>query len=221
MSSKRDIATANETGFSGKVVRALLFVRLDFASGVQRYHTEIGPKTATHPIYGSESYLGVGDFGGLSSEVAESISSSPVGLRLSLTGIKSSLINTALTDDYFRRSAEIMIGLENESGALLADPEILFSGYMDHVEVALTQGLGQMTLYLESRGTNLLTASNKRYTDEDKQREVNGDLFAEYVYRMLDLSIRWGGRDINWSGRGSVGDYPGGGRQPYITFERG
>ena len=62
--SKRDISAANEAAITAKVLRPIIFARLDFASGVQRFHTEIGPKQATHPIHGSESYTGLGDFGG-------------------------------------------------------------------------------------------------------------------------------------------------------------
>jgi len=208
MTSKRDIAVANATGFSSRVVRALLFVRLDFLGGVERYHTEIGPKTATHPIYGAEVYTGLGDFGGLSSAVKESIDSAPAGLSVSLTGIRSSLITSTLTDDYFRRSAEVMIGLEDETGTLLANPEILFSGYMDKVDIALGKRTGQMTMNLESRGTNLLRSSDWRFTDEDKQIEVSGDLFAEYIYRMADLQLVWGGKNPTQGSGGGGGVDP-------------
>lgn len=192
MTSKRTISTNNESGFLDQVVAAILFARLDFSSGVQRLHTEIGDRTITHPVHGSETYTGIGDFGGLSSEVVESISGAPASLSISLTGVKSAFINDALVDDYFRRDADVLIGLVNSSGTLLDDPEYLFSGYMDKVDITLSQGLAQMTLICESRGTNLLTAPDNRFTDEDKQSEVSGDLAGEYIYRMRDLELSWG-----------------------------
>ena len=197
MTSKRTIAAANETAFSDRVVKLVLYARLDFAAGVQRFHTEIGPKTAVHPIHGSESYLGVGDFGGISSKVVESISGAPKSLSISLSGVSGALLNSALTDDYFRRDAEVMVGLEDGAGDSIEDPEILFSGFMDKVNITLGDGLASMTLICESRGTNLLRASDFRFTDEDKQREVTGDLGAEYVWRMEDLQLTWGGRGVN------------------------
>lgn len=200
MTSKRTITATNETGTLQRVVKPVIFARLDFSSGVQRFHTEIGPKTAVHPIHGSESYTGVGDFGGLSSDVKETTSGAPANLQLTLTGLDATLINISLTDDYFRREAEIMLGLEDASGVLLDDPEILFSGYMDKIDVVLQAGFAQMTLNLESRGTNLLTASDKRFTDEDKQIEVAGDLIGEYIYRQSDLQLRWGTQGVFGSG---------------------
>ncbi len=193
MTSKRSISASNETGFLAQVVRPILFGRFDFSSGVQRLHTEIGPRTVVHPVHGSESYTGLGDFGGISSEVVESISGAPASLSISLTGVKSAFINDALVDDYFRRDADVLIGLVDDAGDLLDDPEYLFSGFMDKVDIVLSQGLAQMTLICESRGTNLLRAPDNRYTDEDKQAEVNGDLAGEYIFRMQDLELSWGG----------------------------
>lgn len=197
MTSKRTISAANETATLSQVVKAVLFARLDFFSGVIRVHTDIGPRTATHPVFGAEVYDGIGDFGGISSDVVESVNPAPVQLRLSLTGIKSSLIATALTDDYFRRDAEIMLGLDDSAGVLVDDPEILFSGYMDKIDMTLGDGSGTMTLNLESRATNLLRSSDQRYTDEDKQAESPGDRAANYIYRMLDLQLRWGDAFFN------------------------
>jgi len=212
MTSKRSIASANETGFLDQVVKPVLFARLDFSSGVQRLHTEIGDRTITHPVHGSETYTGIGDFGGVSSQVIESISGAPASLSISLTGVKSAFITDALTDDYFRRDADVLIGLDDVSGTLLADPEYLFSGYMDKVDIVLSEGLAQMTLVCESRGTNLLSAPDNRFTDEDKQAEVSGDLSGEYIYRMEDLNLSWGKFGVTLTGNpaDNSGRNPGG-----------
>ena len=196
MTSKRSITAANETALLAQLVKPVYFTRLDFSSGVERYHTEIGPTTATHPIHGAEVYTGIGDFGGIDGAIVESVSGAPQAIKLTLTGVKSSLINMSLVDDYYRRDAEIMLGLEDEAGALIADPEIVFSGFMDKIDISLTQAVGQMTLTCESRGTNLQRASDWRFTDEDKQIEVNGDLLGEYIYRMADLQLFWGDREF-------------------------
>jgi len=213
MTSKRTISATNETGTLQKVVKPVFYARLDFSSGVQRFHTEIGPRTVTHPTFGAEAYIGIGDFGGISSEVKESTTGTPHAVILSLTGLKASLINLALTDDYFRRNAEIMVSLEDGDGVLLDDPVILFSGYMDKVDVALGEGLASLSMVLESRGTNLLTSSDWRYTDEDKQEEVSGDLAGQYIWQMIDLQLMWGGQRVYGSGGGSDGGgTPGGPR---------
>lgn len=208
MTSKREITATNETALLGAVVRPIVFARLDFSSGVQRYHTGIGPKTAVHPTHGSESYTGIGDFGGIQGDVVESVSQASQALQLTLSGVNATLVNIALVDDYYRRDAEIMLGLEDASGTLVDDPVILFSGFMEYMTVALKEKQGNIVLRCEGRGSNLRTSSDVRFTDEDKQREVSGDLFAEYVYRMADLELFWGDREFtsplpNNGGRGS------------------
>lgn len=199
----RDISNDNITALNASVVRPILFCRMDFASGVKRFHTEIGPRSATHPIYGAETYLGIGAFGGISGDAKESISTAPNSIQLSLTGVDPSLISDALTDDYHRRDIELMFGFDDENSDLIDDPVILWSGYMDHVLIALGKNNAELTMVCESRATNLRGASGKRFTDEDLQATYSGDLAGEYIYRMVDISLKWGGENVgNRSGPG-------------------
>ena len=149
-----------------------------------------------HPLYGAETYEGIGDFGGITGDVRESISSSPNGVQLSLTGVDPAYVSQALTDDYHRRDVELLFGFDDEQGELLDDPVILWSGYMDHVIITLGQQMAELTLICESRGTNGAGASGLRFTDEDKQAVNPGDRVAEYLYRMMDLVLKWGGENV-------------------------
>jgi hypothetical protein len=85
MTSKRTISALNEGALNARVVRPILFLRLDFFTGVKRFHTEIGDRDAVHPIFGNETYTGVGDFGGISSNITESIAQAPQAVKFSLT----------------------------------------------------------------------------------------------------------------------------------------
>jgi len=195
----RDISIDNINALNSAVIRPILFARLDFASGVKRFHTEIGPRIAVHPIYGSETYSGVGDFGGITGDIKESISLAPNGVSLSLTGVDPALIEDAKTDDYHRRDIELMFGFDDVNGVLIDDPVIVWSGYMDHVIISLGQHTAELTMICESRGTNGRGRSDIRFTDEDKQITDSGDLIAEYVFRMADLQIKWGGEQVQGS----------------------
>lgn len=193
----RDISAANISAIKDSVVRPILFVRLDFDLGVQRFHTEIGPRTATHPTHGAEVYTGVGDFGGITGDVTESIGNAPQAVRLALSGINSTLITESLGDDYHRRDVDIMLGLDNSSGQLVSDPVILWSGYMDKPGYTFSQGRADMIMTCESKATILQETPDLRFTDEQLQADFTGDLAAEYVYRMADLILEWGGNNGN------------------------
>ncbi len=206
MTSKRTITTLNQNAVLAQIVRPIMFARMAFSSGVQRLHTEIGPRTAVHPIFGSEVYTGIGDFGGIVSDIKESISVAPESIKLAITGVKSSFINIALDDDYYRRDIELMFGFDDENGVLLDDPVILWSGFMDKVDINLGEGIGALTLTCESRATNLKGASDLRFTDEDLQAAFTGDLAGEYIFRMADLQIKWGpGGAVSTSTTGTPG----------------
>jgi len=200
----RDISATNITAMMSAVVRPIIFARFDFASGVKRFHTEIGPRIAVHPIFGSETYLGVGSFGGMTSDVKETISLSHASLQLSLTGVDPALISDALTDDYHRRDVDLMIGLDDVNGVLVDDPVLLWSGFMDHAIINLGEQSAEMTLVCEDRSTNLRGRCDLRFTDEDMQAVHTGDRIAEYAYRMVDLQIKWGGDQVNSGGGGRL-----------------
>jgi len=197
--SIRDISAANIAAIKSAVVRPIIFVRLDFDTGVQRFHTEIGPRTATHPVYGSETYTGLGDFGGITGEVTESIGNAPQAVRIALSGINGTLISESLAEDYHRRDVDIMLGLDNASGQLVGDPVVLWGGYMDKPGFTFEQGKADLIMTCESKATLLQDRPDVRFTDEQLQSDYTGDLAAEYVFRMQDLVLEWGGGDGNSS----------------------
>jgi hypothetical protein len=213
MTSKRDITTLNQNAILAQDVRPIMFARMAFSSGVRRLHTEIGSRTATHPIFGAESYIGIGDFGGMTSDIKESISVAPDSISIAISGVSSVFVDIALDDDYYRRDIELMFGFDDEDGVLLDDPVIVYSGFMDKAGISVGAGKAEITLTCESRATNLQTASDLRFSDEDLQAAVTGDKAGEYIYRMSDLVINWGGDSITqltstsgWStGSGSYG----------------
>ncbi len=212
MTSKRNITADNQTATLSRVVRPIMFARMAFSSGVQRLHTEIGPRTATHPIFGAEQYIGIGDFGGMTSDIKESISVAPESVSIAISGVSSVFVNIALDDDYYRRDIELMFGFDDPTGVLEDDPVIVYSGFMDSASISLGHGTAEITLSCESRATNLAKASDLRFSDEDKQAANSGDLAGEYIFRMSDLVLNWGGDTIQQQS-GSGGGGGGGGRR--------
>jgi hypothetical protein len=163
MTSKRTISALNEGALNARVVRPILFLRLDFFTGVKRFHTEIGDRDAVHPIFGNETYTGVGDFGGISSNITESIAQAPQAVKFSLT--------------------EAMFGFDDENATLIDDPVIVWSGFMDKVDITLGNNTAEMTMTCESRATIGQQSSDLRFSDEDLQAAVTGELGGEYIFR--------------------------------------
>ena len=189
----RDITATNQTATLERVVRPVIYGRFAFSSGVKRFHTQIGPRTAVHPVFGSESYIGVGDFGGITVDVVESVSNAAEAIKVSLSAINSGLVSDALTDDYHGRDVDFLVGFDDANGDLVDDPVELWSGYMDTVEIALSERTAEMTLTAESRALIGRRASDLRFTDEQLQHDFTGDLAGEYIFRMPDLVLAFGG----------------------------
>ena len=161
-----------------------------------------------HPIHGSESYTGLGDFGGITSDVTESVSSAAQPLKIGLSGVNATLISDVLsTDDYHRREIELMFGFDDAAGDLITDPVILYGGYMDKAEIILGAGRADISLTCESRASILRGNSDLRFTDEQLQADYTGDLAGEYIFRMLDLVLKIGDKIAQAGGGG--GSYRG------------
>jgi len=200
--STRDISNDNITALNAKLVRPIAFVRMDFDSGVKRFHTEIGPRTAVHPVYGSEVYTGIGDFGGLTTDITESTSSAAQVVKFGLSGVNPTLIADVMaSDDYHRREIELMFGFDDENGDLIDDPVIVFGGYMDKADIIFGEGKADISLSCESRASILQGNSDLRFTDEQMQTDYSGDLAGEYIYRMLDIVLKIGGAKGNTASR--------------------
>lgn len=200
--SKREISALNEAATLTRPVRPILFARMDFATTPRMVHTEIGPRLVTHPIYGTEEYVGIGDFGGMTTDLVESVSNAAQSIKLSITGIKKDYMRGVLTDDYHRRSIDLMFGFDDENSELVDDPVIIDSRFMDKADINLGEQTADITLTCESRAIDLQGSSDLRFTDEDLQIEFPGDLAGEYIFRMADLVLKWGGDRIQQTSSG-------------------
>lgn len=96
----------------------------------------------------------------------------------------------SLTDDTV--SVDNIIILENEPFPLVADPEILFKGQTDTVQILEGKETSQITVNAENRLVKLEHKNERRYTKQDQDRFVSGDLGLDYVLQLQDKEIIWG-----------------------------
>lgn len=191
--STRTIAAAMKTALEAATVRYIVFARFDFLSGVERVHTSFGDRTWTHPVFGSETYSGIGRLGALQGGVRETLQMVQQPVRLRLAGVNNSELDKVLNDDYHRREAEVWVGAVNiDTGAIIADPVNIFSGFMDKADIELGNKSSVIVMSCTSRGDKIKESSKILYTDEEHQKVSPGDLCFQYFYRMMSLNLRWG-----------------------------
>ena len=168
-------------------VSLVTFVQLAFPAGTVYLHNSIGTYT-----FGGNDYLGVGDLGAIS-PLEEGADISPYQITLSLSGLDSTIAGAALTEDYYMHAVTVLLGVLNADDALLADPTVVFEGFMDQMNISVgADGGDVITLTAESELARFDKASNIKYTDIQLQSEFSGDLALEFMPDIEGAKIRWG-----------------------------
>ena len=186
----RDITSAFNTAITNQVVKPIIALELDFSDGILRLWNGYGNLTMT--VDGSsQTFTGQGDMLGVT-EVEESSTLSMSGVTLTLAGIKSSLISTALGANYTNRNGSIYLGLFDTSNNVIADVYTLFKGKMDVLNIQEGSETAVITLKLESRLVTFEKPSNRMYTFEDQQVDFPNDLGFEFIPDLQDKEIIWG-----------------------------
>jgi len=186
----RSITTAFKNAIKSSVVRPFLAVELEFSTGTLRFWNGYGDLTMTAGG-SSNTFTGLGDLLGVS-PISESDQIEAIGASLSLTGIKSSFISTALTGNYTNRNASIFFGVFDTSKNVISDVYTLFKGKMDIMKIDEGSESATITLNLENRLIALDRPLNRRFTHEDQQERFSGDLGLEFVPDLQDKEIIWG-----------------------------
>ena len=186
----RSITTAFNNEITSSVVKPIVGVELEFSDGTLRMWNGYGNLTMTAGG-SSKTFTGAGDMLGMS-EIEESDTLSMSGVTLTLAGIKSSLISTALSANYTNRKGAIYLGLFNTSNNVVADVYTLFKGNMDVLNISEGMETTVIQLKLESRLVTFEKPANRMYTFEDQKIDFPNDLGFEFIPDLQDKEIIWG-----------------------------
>ncbi len=193
--TSRGIASAIVTAADGRVVRPVTFVELAFDSptGTLYVHNDIGSITANDWDGTSQTWQGVGDFGGID-EFEEGDEVSPYAVTLVLSGIDATIASTVLTDDTVLREVRILQGLLDDTRSLVAAPHPMWEGQIDEQQVAIGEE-SVIRVTAESRMIAFEQTNGSLFNDSDQQELFSGDVGFEYLPQMIDAEIRWGGEE--------------------------
>lgn len=164
----------------------ILLLKAEFDSGDLRLWSGVGEKT-----YNSEVYTGAGNLLGISS-ISETTDIEARGAVFALTGIDSTLISTALSEDYQGRPITCWMGFLDSAGAIIADPVLLFKGRMDVLQIDETGSNSSLSMQVENKLIDLKRAKVRRYTSEDQKQEYPDDLGLDFVPSLQEMEIVWG-----------------------------
>ena len=186
----RDITTAFKNAIEGSVVKPIVGIELEFSDGTLRFWNGYGNLTMTAGG-SSKTFNGAGDMLGVS-EIEESSTLSMSGVTLTLAGIKSSIISTALGANYTNRKGAIYLGLFDTSNNVIADVYTIFKGNMDVMNIQEGADTCVITLKLESRLITFEKPANRMYSLEDQKIDFANDVGFEFIPDLQDKEITWG-----------------------------
>jgi len=183
----RWVSSTNETEAAKVAVSPRLLADLDFASGMIRAHDGIGDL-----IWGANTYLGVGTFGGIG-EIQEDDKVTPPQVPLKLAGVPNETIGSAMTESYQGRSVVLYWGfVDSVTGAWVATPETLWEGVMDVMNITL--GANESTIELLCDDPDYTQPFIRRYTLEDHQIDFPGDRGFEFLPKIPGYRSMWGAK---------------------------
>ena len=137
-----------------------------------------------------KTWNGTGDLGTVS-PVEETDEIRSTSLVVSLSGIPSSMLATALGEDYQGRSANLWLGFLDASKVVILDPVPLWAGPMDIMEIDEGPETSVISVRVESRLAALKRAKLRRYTREDLQIDHAGDKGFDFIAGLQDRQVVW------------------------------
>lgn len=183
----RGLTSGMVTELTSGSLRPALACEIDTFSGVNVYvWSGIGTLT-----WNGHDWLGVGEYANISA-IPETVDVIAAGIKLSLSGIPSSLINMALTDLSQGKPARIWLITLDASGNVIADPYQVFAGHVDVPVVNEAAETATIEISVENGLIDLHRPRFRRYTPADQKVDYPYDQGFNYVAQLQQATISWG-----------------------------
>lgn len=183
----RSLTAGMVTEVTGTITRPFVLLKFAFDSGDLNLWSGVG-----NLVWSGDTYTGAGNLLAISSvtETEEIIAN---GIEFTISGIASSIIATALSEDYQGRTVTMWRGMFDSSKAIIADPIKIFSGIMDVMTILESGRTSTITVSAESQLRSLTRPSARKWTAADIKVLRPFDKGFDELPQIQDDPIRWGG----------------------------
>ncbi len=185
----RSLTSQMQTVSEAEVVNLFYLIDFEFDSGTVRLWTGLGDL-----VWNSETYTGAGNILSIG-DLRESSEVEATGAQFVLSGVSPTLISLAQNEDYQGRTVTMRVGAFDGSGNIIADPFVIFSGFMDTMRMEDQGETATIALTAENKLISFERASVWRYTDQDQKIDYPDDKGFEYVTAIAEAEIPWGRAD--------------------------
>jgi hypothetical protein len=183
---RSDVTTEFVSALEATILRPAFFFEGWFASGPIYLWTGRGSLS-----WNGHTWLGVGNLGTVSA-VEEGTDVQARGITVGLSGIDTVVLTDVMTEMQQGLPVTVYLGLFDATPALIADPVIAFRGRIDQPTISCDGTTCDISINCESRLMDLNVPAERRYTNEDQQRDYPGDRGFEFVNAIQEITIYWG-----------------------------
>lgn len=191
----RSVGAANQSAIEGRHIEPVILVKVE-ADEPAYVHSGVGVIT-----YNGDEYIGVGQLGQVTSPKEDELVN-PLSITLTLNGINPVFVAYSLTATGYGDAVTIYEGYRQDDGTLVADPYVVYSGWVDQVAVEAGPEC-KVSLTLQHDIAMLDEIRGDRCTDEDQQAKYPGDTFFSKIADIPTLRLLWGGGPTVTGWRGS------------------
>jgi len=181
----RDLTTDFKSAVTAGTVRPIVLVVAEFDSGTIRFWNGIGELS-----YDGNTYTGAGNLLKIT-EVVENQKIEARGASFELSGIPSTMIAVALTEEYQDRTITQTFAPLDAAGAVIGTFQF-FSGKADVMSIEEGSKSASIKLTAESDLIALTRQNERRRTPEDQKLTYSGDTFFDQVAALQSKEIVWG-----------------------------
>ena len=177
-----------EAAIDSGMIRPALLVEANFTSGPVYLWTGRGTLAVTSL---GRTFSGIGSLGSVST-IEEGSSVEARGVVLTLSGIDPTLLGDVLNEFQVGLPAIVWLALFDENNVLIPDPVISFSGRMDQPTLEVGGETAVISINCENRLLDMNVSVERRYTNEDQQRDHPEDRGFEFINAIQSVTIYWG-----------------------------
>ena len=211
----RPMSTDMVTALRDPTLRPLVFYEAEFRNGeIGRWWNGIGPRTWN-------SYTWTGDAGLIGiSEIEETNEIRATALEITAAGVSAADRSRVLQSLQRGAPGTIYFGLENASGAIVADPVIAAQGLFSNANLSDTAEASVIRMSYEGALARLESPLGLRYTPAAQKNIDEADTAFQFVATIEQEEINWGRgvRSVPFNTNGSVWGGSGVGGNSFTAF---
>jgi hypothetical protein len=179
------MSTAMLTAIQQQTLQPAIFAQLTFANETVYVWSGFGTIN-----WNGQNWSGVGQLGSLSN-IPDNSTVEAKGIMLTLSGIDATLLPEGEFNYGLGLPATIWLGFFN-NGVLIANPVIAFQGRMDQPQFDVAGTAITLSINCEDRLMDMNAPVDRRYTQDDQQRDWPGDLGMQFVPSIQEMTLYWG-----------------------------